>query len=65
MIKPLDVWAMWLDGYIAVASHRVTRTEVAQAHELYLQNMFTALFIIIGFIYTISFPHIQKFEYSC
>jgi len=56
---------MWLDGYIAVASHRVTRTEVAQAHELYLQNMFTALFIIIGFIYTISFPHIQKFEYSC
>jgi len=41
---------MWLDGYIAVASRRVTRTEVAQAHELYLQNMFIALFIIIGFI---------------
>jgi hypothetical protein len=59
MIKPLDVWAMWLDGYIAVTSCRVTRTEVAQAHELYLQNMFTALFIIIiGFIYTIHFPHI-------
>jgi hypothetical protein len=48
----------WLDGYIAVTSCGVTRTEVAQAHELYLQNMFIALFIIIGFIYTIHFPHI-------
>ena len=58
MIKPLDVWAMWLGGYSAVTSCRVTRMEVAQAHELYLQNMFIALFIILGFIYTIYFPHI-------
>jgi len=49
---------MWLDGYIAVTSCRVARTEVAQAHELYLRNMFIALFIIRGCIYTIYFPHI-------
>jgi hypothetical protein len=49
---------MWLDGYIAVTSCRVTQTEVAQAHQLYLQNMFIALFIILGFIYTIYFAHI-------
>jgi hypothetical protein len=46
---------MWLDGYIAVTSRRATRTEVAQVHELYLQNMFTALFIIIGSILHNSF----------
>ena len=48
---------MWLDGYSAVTC-RITRTEEAQAYELYLQNMFIALFIILGFIYTIYFPHI-------
>jgi len=41
---------MWLDGDIMQGN--------SNGSELYLQNMFSALFIILGFIYTIYFPHI-------